>query len=173
MELDMAMVEEGRYEEHVEYKEFEEFDMFNTDRDIAKEYEEFNDMFPTDRDMYEEYNEFDDMFDTDKDIARRHITLKVEQDHNPQEVPPPSSFTQQWRLYAGCHVGMDVRELQRQLLNYKDGPLEADMYDALGSKIDTLSETEMMEELENLAVEEIVAMISEERQVKQPPVHSS
>jgi hypothetical protein len=56
------------------------------------------------------------------------------------------------------------------------------MYDALGSKIDTISETDMMEELEKLAVEEIVAvvkkwnyatMISEEKPVKQPIAHSS
>jgi hypothetical protein len=65
------------------------------------------------------------------------------------------SFTQQWRLYAGCHGGMDVRELRQRLLNCTDGHLEAAMYDALGSKIDTLSETDMMEELEKLAVEEI------------------
>jgi hypothetical protein len=33
LELDMAMVEERRYEESEEY---EEFDVFNTDRDIVK-----------------------------------------------------------------------------------------------------------------------------------------
>ena len=58
---------------------------------------------------------------------------------------------------------MDDRELRRQLLNCTDGPLEAAMYDALGSKIDTISETDMMEELEKLAVEE--------KPVKQPPAH--
>jgi hypothetical protein len=77
---------------------------------------------------------------------------------------------------------MDDRELRRQLLNCTDGPLEAAMYDALGSKIDTISETDMMEESEKLAVEEIVAvvkkwnyatMISEEKPVKQPIAHSS
>ena len=67
---------------------------------------------------------------------------------------------------------MDVWELRHQLLDYTDGPLEDDMYNALGIKIGTLSETEMMEELENLAVEEIVAMISVERPVKQQPAHS-
>jgi hypothetical protein len=83
------------------------------------------------------------------------------------------SFTHQWRLYARCHGGMDVWELGRKLLDYTDGPLEANMYDALGRKIGTLSETEMMEELENLAVEEIIAMISVVRPVKQPPALSS
>jgi hypothetical protein len=53
---------------------------------------------------------------------------------------------------------MDVRELRQQLLNCADGPLEATMYDALGSKVDTLSETNLMGELEKLSVEEIVAV---------------
>ena len=55
------------------------------------------------------------------------------------------------------------------------------MYNALGSKVDTLSETDLMEELEKLAVVKIVAvvqavnytaMISEENPVKQPTAHS-
>jgi hypothetical protein len=70
-----------------------------------------------------------------------------------------NAITQQWNLYARYHSGMDVRELRQQLLNCADGPLEAAMYDALGRKIDTLSETDMMEELEKLAVEEIVAVV--------------
>ena len=49
------------------------------------------------------------------------------------------SFTQQWYLYAKYNNGMDVGELRQQLLNCADGPLEAAMYNALGSKIDTLS----------------------------------
>ena len=48
---------------------------------------------------------------------------------------------------------MDVRELRQQLLNCVDGHLEATMYDTLGSKVDTLSETDLLEELEKLAVE--------------------
>ena len=78
---------------------------------------------------------------------------------------------------------MDDRELRQQLLRCTDRPLEAAMYDALGSKINTISETDMMEELgklaveETIAVEEIIAMvedmyystvISEEK-----PAHSS
>jgi hypothetical protein len=160
LELDMAAVEERRYEESEEY---EEFDMFHTDRDIVK----------------------------------GHITFKFEENKEDAEVPRPllregcnleecKSFTQQWRLYAGCIVGMDVRELRQQLLNCTDGPLEAAIYDALGSKIDTISETDIMEELGKLAVEEkpgveeIIAvaknmnhstMISEEKPVKQPTAH--
>jgi hypothetical protein len=77
---------------------------------------------------------------------------------------------------------MDERELRQQLLNCAVGPLEAVMYDALGSKVDTLSETGLMEELEKLAVVKIVAvvqavnypaMISEENPIKQPTGHSS
>jgi hypothetical protein len=56
------------------------------------------------------------------------------------------------------------------------------MYDTLGSKVDTLSETNLMEELEKLAVVKTVAvmqavnypaMISEENPVKQPTAHSN
>ena len=63
------------------------------------------------------------------------------------------AFTLQWNLYAKYHNGMDVRELRQQLLNCVDGHLEATMYDTLGSKVDTLSETDLLEELEKLAVE--------------------
>jgi hypothetical protein len=89
---------------------------------------------------------------------------------------------QQWSLYAGCHGGMDERELRQQLLNCAVGPLEAVMYDALGSKVDTLSETNLMKKLEKLAVVKTVAvmqavdypaMISEENPVQQPTAHSS
>jgi hypothetical protein len=120
-----------------------------------RKYEEFDDMFHTDRDMnevYKEYEEFDDMFHTDRDIARRHVIFKVEQDSDHQEVPCPllrggctqgefKAFAQQWRLYAGCHGKMDGRELRQQLLNCAVGHLEAVMYNALGSKVDTLTET--------------------------------
>ena len=89
-----------------------------------------------------------------------------------QEMPRPmlrgecnqkefQSFKQQWNLYARYHSGMDVGELRQQLLNCADGPLEAAMYDALGSKVDTLSETDLLEELEKLAVEEVVAVLKD------------
>jgi hypothetical protein len=54
---------------------------------------------------------------------------------------------------------MDVGELRQQLLNCTDGPLEASMYDALGSKVDTLSQTDLLEELEKLAVVGVVAVV--------------
>jgi hypothetical protein len=97
-------------------------------------------------------------------------TDKFEQDSDHQEVLCPllrgdcnqgefMAFAQQWSLYAGCHGGMDERELQQQLLNCAVGPLKAVMYDALGSKVDTLSETELMEESEKLAVVKTVAVV--------------
>ena len=52
---------------------------------------------------------------------------------------------------------MDDRELRQQLLNCAVGPLEQIMYRALGSKLDTLSEFDLMEELERLAVVKSVA----------------
>ena len=83
---------------------------------------------------------------------------------------------------------MDDRELRQQLLRCIEGPLEAAMYDALGCKLYTISETDIMEELgklavkENLTVEEIIAVvdnmyyptvISEENPVNQPTAHRS
>jgi hypothetical protein len=52
---------------------------------------------------------------------------------------------------------MDDRELRQQLLNCAVGPLEQIMYRALGSKLDTLSEFDLMEELERLALVKSVA----------------
>ena len=49
---------------------------------------------------------------------------------------------------------MDDRELRRQLLSCIDGTLEDAMYDALGYKINTSTETDMMTELGKLAVDE-------------------
>ena len=46
---------------------------------------------------------------------------------------------------------MDERELQQELLNYAVGSLENIMYDTLGRKVDALSETDLLDELENLA----------------------
>ena len=62
------------------------------------------------------------------------------------------SFTQQWNQYAMYHSGMDVRELRQQLLNCVEGALEDLMYDSLGSKVDTLSQTNLIKQLEELAV---------------------
>jgi hypothetical protein len=54
---------------------------------------------------------------------------------------------------------MDERELRQRLLNCAVGPLEDIMYDTLGSKVDTLSETYLMEELERLTVVKTVAVV--------------
>jgi hypothetical protein len=40
---------------------------------------------------------------------------------------------------------MDDRELRQQLLRCIEGPLEAAMYDALGCKLYTIPETNIME----------------------------
>jgi hypothetical protein len=71
---------------------------------------------------------------------------------------------------------MDDRELRYQLLDNINGPLEDAMYDVFGSKIYTISDTVMLEELEKVAVKEIIAKsvnystkFSEENPVKQQP----
>ena len=67
---------------------------------------------------------------------------------------------------------MDDRELRQQLLNCIDGTLEAAMHNALGSKINTSTETDMMEELGKLAVneqftvEEIIAVVENMYMIK-------
>jgi hypothetical protein len=62
------------------------------------------------------------------------------------------SFKQHWNQYAKYHNGMDVGELRQQLLNCADGALETLMYDSLGSQVDTLSQTDLFKQLEELAV---------------------
>jgi hypothetical protein len=74
-----------------------EFNIFNTEGDIAKEYKVYVE--------YEEYNEYEE-FNTDRNIAKRHITSKFEEDYMLQEesgrVPgihttmEPIQRTQQW-----------------------------------------------------------------------------
>jgi hypothetical protein len=104
LELDMATVQKRRYEESEEY---EECDMFHTDRNIV--YIPFK--FEENKDDEGDVRDGGDR--TDHDIG---------EESNPQEVLRPllqagcsqeefKSFAQQWSLYAGCHVGMDVREL--------------------------------------------------------------
>jgi hypothetical protein len=147
-ELDMATVEERKYEES---KEYEEFDMFHTDRNIVKGHISFKlEENMEDEEVPKWTSHGGDICD-DGDRAAHDVG----QDSNPLEVPRPllgggcnqeqfKSFTQQWSLYAGCHGEMDVRELRQQLINCADGPLEATMYDALGSKVNTLSETNLI-----------------------------
>ena len=96
--------------------------------------------------------EFDKVFYTDM----------VEQDSGYQEVlcrmlrggcsqDDFKTFKQQWSLYAGCHDEIDDRELRQELLNCAVGPLEDMMYDTLGAKVDSLSEADLLNELEKLA----------------------
>ena len=142
-----------------------------------------------------EYEEID-MFHTDKNIVKGHINLNFKKNNGEGHVPRPMlrdgcnqdefrSFTLQWRLYAGGQGEMDDRELRRQLLSCIDGTLEDAMYDALGNKINTSTEADMMTELGKLAVdeqftvEEIITvvedmyMIHEEIPVKQSNIHRS
>jgi hypothetical protein len=151
MELNMAMGEERKN------KEDEEFDKvfhstaceFDKDEEFAKVFNmtvfEFNEN--------EGAREFDKVFYRDK----------FEQDSGYQEVLCPllrrgcsqgefKTFTQQWSLYAGCHGGMDERELRQELLNCAVGPLDNVMYDTLGGKVDSLFETDLLDELETLAM---------------------
>ena len=107
-------------------------------------------------------------FDTDRDIVKGYKTFhykkeRENENYKLKEVPPPmlrdgcnldefKSFTLLWRLYAECNDGMDDRELRQELLRCLDEPLEAAMYDALGCKLNTIPEADMMEELVKIAV---------------------
>jgi hypothetical protein len=122
-----------------------EYDMFNADRTMAKEYEKYV--------VYKEYGEFG---------AKGHITsheevlaprLWIHGGYNQDEY---QAFTHQWSRYRGYYSKMDDRELRYQLLDSINGPLEDAMYDVFGSKIYTISDTVMLEELEKVAVKEII-----------------
>ena len=52
---------------------------------------------------------------------------------------------------------MDNGELRYQLLDSINGPLEDAMYDIFGSKLYTIPDTVLLEELEKVAVKEIIA----------------
>jgi hypothetical protein len=158
MELDIAKMEERKYEKSEEYEEDEDFAMvFNATTFEFEENEEFDEMFNTttfESSENEEDKVVDMVFDRNRDIAEGHTTSfefeeqgyhtdKFEQNSDRQEVQCPllrgectqeefKAFTQQWSLYAGCQGGMDERELRQQLLNCAVGPLEDIMYDALG-----------------------------------------
>jgi hypothetical protein len=77
---------------------------------------------------------------------------------------------------------MDERELRQELLNCALGPLEDVMYDTLGGKVDSLSETDLLDELEKLATVktgtvvqavDYPTVITMENPVQQPTAHSS
>jgi hypothetical protein len=105
-----------------------------------------------------EFNENEGAREFDKVL----YTDMVEQDSGYQEVLLPllrggcsqdefKIFTQKWSLYAGCRDEIDDRELRQELLNCAVGPLEDMMYDTLGGKVDSLSEADLLDELEKLA----------------------
>ena len=139
---------------------------------------------------------YNEEFDTDKNIVKEHTMFKFNDINVEGNVPFPMlqdgcnqdefrSFTLQWRLYTGGQGEMEVRELRRLLLNCIDGTLEDAMHDALGNKINTSTEADMMTELGKLAVdeqftvEEIIIvvedmyMIPEKIPVEQPRAHRS
>ena len=62
-------------------------------------------------------------------------------------------------------------ELRHQLLNSIDEPLKNDMYDVLGSNTITMSETDMLDVVEKLAVEKIIEYVNYPTRVsKENPV---
>ena len=133
-----------------------EFNMFNTDRNSAKEYKECVE--------YEEHKVFDEDFNTDREIANGHITshgevlvprLWICGGHTQDEF---QAFTHQWSLYRGCYSGMNDIELRYQLLDSITGPLEDAMYDAFGNETYTIPDNRMLEELEKIAVKETISM---------------
>jgi hypothetical protein len=150
-----------------------EFGTFNMNMTMAKEYEEHVE--------YEVYREFG---------AKRHITSKFEEDCKLQEVQCPllrggcnqdefQAFTLQWSLYRGHNSGRDEMELRHQLINSIDGPLRNDMYDVLGSNTNTMSETDMLDVVEKLAVKKIIMYVDyptkvcKDNPVKLPPAPRS
>ena len=75
---------------------------------------------------------------------------------------------------------MDERELRYQLLDSINGPLEDAMNEIFGSNFYTIPDIILLEELEEVAVKEIIAKsvncstkFSEKNPVKLPPVNRS
>ena len=146
-----------------------EYDMVNADWTMTKEYEEYVE--------YEEYEEFD---------TKGYITsigevfvpgLWTRGGCNQNEF---QAFKHQWSMYRGCHSGMDERELRYQLLDSINGPLEDAMNEIFGSNFYTIPDIILLEELEEVAVKEIIAKsvncstkFSEKNPVKLPPVNRS
>ena len=114
--------------------------MFNADRIMAKE--------------YEEYGEVDTKGHTNPHEEVLAPRLWIRGGYNQDEF---QAFTHQWSRYRGCYSWMDGRELYYQLLDSINGPLEDAMYDIFGSEIYTIPDTVLLEELEKVAVKEIIA----------------
>jgi hypothetical protein len=158
---------------------------FHTER--LKQEEEFVKIFYTTTFKFQEDDGFDKLFnnispelDDDErfaetfDIAKGTSANKIEEadkfrkDLDIKGVKCPvlrgrckqeefDEFAQSWSQYAECQWEMDDRELRQKLMNCVVGPLELFMYNSLGSKLDTLSEPDLMEELEKLAVVKCIA----------------
>ena len=139
---------------------------------MAKEEDEFDKMFYSTPCDFNEDVEFARVFNMTafefkenegaREFDKLFYTDLVAQDSGYQEVLCPmlrvgcghhdfQTFTQKWSQYAGCPDEIDDRELQQELLNCAVGPLEDMMYDTLGAKVDSLSEADLLNELEQLA----------------------
>jgi hypothetical protein len=68
-----------------------------------------------------------------------------------------AEFAKNWSRYAESQWETDKRELRQHLMNCVVGPLEIIMYNSLGGKLDTLSEPDLIKELEKLAVVKCIA----------------
>jgi hypothetical protein len=137
---------------------------------------------------------YNEEFHTDKNIIEGHTNSKFNKINEDGDLLCPMlqdgcnkdefrSFTLQWRLYIRERGELDYSEVRQHLLSCIDETLVDAIHDALGYKINTSSVTDMMTELEKLAVdepftvEEIVTvvknmcMIPEEILIKQPDTH--
>ena len=181
-------LEENEHKFHTErLKEEEEFaNVFYTTTFKFQEDDEFDRLFNNISLELDEDERFAETFDIAKgnfankfeEPASKFVTDKFEQNLDIKEVKCPvlrggckqeefDEFAQSWGRYAECQWEMDDRELKQQMLNCAVGPLENIMYNSLGSKLDTLSETDLMEELEKLAV---MKSIAEQQDVNNPAI---
>ena len=149
--FNMAVVREMK---HKDVEEFESiFRANNCQLTGDKEFERLYNMTSFQYNEMESMHKFDKAFN--EDVA--------EQDSGYQEVTRPTfeggcsvdefeKFTQMWRQYAGHHDETDNRELRQELLNCTVGPLEKEMYETLGAKVDHLPVADLLDELRTLAM---------------------
>jgi hypothetical protein len=141
-----------------------EFDMLNTDRNVAKEYEEYV--------KYEEHKEIDEEFNAPRNTVKKPQPALNAHEDLPTVATAPldqvethktefamfntegdiakvyveyeeyeeynEEFNTDRSLFRGYHNRMDEEELRYQLLDSINGPLEDAMYEASGSKIYTI-----------------------------------
>jgi hypothetical protein len=157
--------------------------MFHQER--LKQEDEFAKIFYTTAFKFQEDDEFDRLFDNipneqddderfAKTVAKGTSADKFKQDLDIKGVKCPvlrggckqeefDKFVKEWSRYAEYKWEMDSRELRQQLMNCVVGPMELIMYNSLGSKLDSLSEPDLLKELEKLAV---VKRIAEQQDVE-------